>query len=515
MGKRHESGIEHKGEFKMMKEITQRLRGRGIVFKGTIALAFSVLAVGLILGFANDAMDQSRTKVIDKVSTSTVEVKQSNGGDTIADLAEQLAPTVVNIKVAKVEKTGMQGFETPNGPFGEFFDRYFGQMPERDIPRRSEGAGSGVVISEDGYVLTNNHVIDGATKVTVILADKEEYEAEIIGADPKTDLAVLKIEGKGNFHAAPLGDSEALRVGEMVVAIGNPFGLSHTVTSGIVSAKGRVIGAGPYDDFIQTDASINPGNSGGPLFNKRGEVVGINTAINPSGQGIGFAVPINTAKPLLPQLINNGKVVRGYLGVTIQPVTKDLARALNLEETQGALVSDVVPGGPADEAGIESGDVILSFNGEEVNDSHELPLMVANTPVGDNARVVVERKGKEKILTVHVAELNSGSTGRMGTKSENKTRWGLQLQELTPQISQQLGFENTDGVLVSQVEPESPADYAGLRQGDVILKVNQVDVSSPNEVVDAFGKNKGDMVLLTIKRDDGKFYVALDKNRNS
>jgi len=289
---------------------------------------------------------------------------------SFAELADKLSPTVVNVKVTKIEKATAQTPNFQGEPFGDFFGRFFdgqGQMPKN---YRSQGAGSGVIISKDGYVLSNNHVVEGAKQVTVTLADQKEYPATVIGTDPKTDLAILKIDIDKELPAAVLGDSELLKVGDWVVAIGNPFGLNHTVTSGIVSAKGRVIGAGPYDDFIQTDASINPGNSGGPLFNMNGEVVGINTAIIPQGQGIGFAIPIHTAKPLIPQLVENGEITRGYLGVNIQNITPELAKALDVEEAQGALVADVVSSGPAEKSGIERGDIIIDFNGKTIKNSH-------------------------------------------------------------------------------------------------------------------------------------------------
>ena len=275
-------------------------------------------------------------------------VGMANGGPpSFVSLAEALEPAVVNIKVTKVEKTDMSGMPDLQGPFGDMFKNFFGQMPQAPHRFKSQGAGSGVIIKDDGTILTNNHVVDGATEISVTTADKREFKAKVLGRDPKTDLAVIKIEGRGTFTAAPLGDSNGTRVGEWVLAIGNPFGLSNTVTAGIVSAKGRVIGAGPYDDFIQTDAPINPGNSGGPLINMRGEVIGINTAIVPNGQGIGFAVPVNTAKTLLPELVSKGTVTRGYLGVNIQDVTGELASSLNLKEAKGALVSGVMEGSPA------------------------------------------------------------------------------------------------------------------------------------------------------------------------
>ena len=326
---------------------------------------------------------------------------------SFAELADNLSPTVVNVKVTKIEKATFHGPQMPEGPFGDFFGRFFKEMPQMPRNHRTQGAGSGVIISQDGYILTNNHVVEGAKEVTVTLADKKEYKAEVVGRDPKTDLAVLKIEVKKPLPAAALGDSEQLKVGDWVVAIGNPFGLNHTVTSGIVSAKGRVIGAGPYDDFIQTDASINPGNSGGPLFNMSGEVVGINTAIIPQGQGIGFAIPVNTAKPLIPQLVTKGEITRGYLGVNIQTITPELAKALNVEEREGALVADVISGSPADKGGIERGDIIIAYDGKGVKDSHHLPAMVAATPVDGKVTVTVLRDGKERQLSVKIGKLPS------------------------------------------------------------------------------------------------------------
>ena len=313
---------------------------------------------------------------------------------SLAELAKNMSPTVVNIKVTKVENVGAQ--------FMPFFKLFPNMMPQVPESRPVQGAGSGVIISADGTILTNNHVVEGAKEVTVTLADKQEYTAEILGKDPKTDLAVLKIKPKGSLQAATLGDSDQLQVGEWVMAVGNPFGLSHTVTSGIVSAKGRVIGAGPYDNFIQTDASINPGNSGGPLYNMKGELVGINTAIIPGGQGIGFAIPINTVKPLVPQMVAKGEVTRGYLGVNIQSVTPELAKALTLSESKGALVSDVVSGSPAEKAGIQRGDVIVSYLGKSVAEARDLSRMVAESPVGENASLTILRNGARQEINVRV-----------------------------------------------------------------------------------------------------------------
>ena len=431
---------------------------------------------------------------------------------SFAELADKLSPTVVNVRVTKVEKTTFHGNRMPEGPFGEFFKRFFNEMPQMPRGYRSQGAGSGVIISDDGYILTNNHVVEGAQEVTVTLADKKKYEAKVIGRDPKTDLAVLKIDTKGSLPAAALADSEALRVGDWVIAIGNPFGLNHTVTTGIVSAKGRVIGAGPYDDFIQTDASINPGNSGGPLFNMSGEVVGINTAIVPQGQGIGFAIPVNTAKPLIPQLVSDGEVTRGYLGVNIQTITPELAKALNVKDREGILVADVVADSPADKGGIERGDIIIAYNGKKVAESRDLPPMVAATPVDGEATVTLLRDGKERRLEVKVGKLPSEEARSAKKSQPAKGKWGLQLHDMSPRLENQFRLRADQGVVVVGVEPGSPADEAGIRKGDVIVEVNRNLVNSVDEVKENISQSKdNDPLLLLVQRQEGKFYVPLEQ----
>jgi serine protease Do len=406
----------------------------------------------------------------------------------------------------------MPWMQEPDGPHGELFKRFFKDMPQRPERFRTQGSGSGVIINADGHLLTNNHVVDGAKEVTVTLADQQVYQARVIGRDAKTDLAVLKIDPKQALPVAPMGTSTDLKVGEWVVAIGNPFGLSNSVTAGIVSAKGRVIGAGPYDDFIQTDAPINPGNSGGPLFNMQGEMVGINTAIIASGQGIGFAIPIDLAKPLIPQLVNTGEVTRGYLGVSIQSVTPDLARAMKLEERQGALVSEVVPGGPAAKAGIRQGDVIVAFNGESIKGSHDLPAVVAKTPVGQEATVTLRRDGKTQKLPVMVGKLPSERVAREESNPTGQSQWGMQLQELTPQMARQHGLTDESGVVVGGIQPGSPAERAGLQRGDLIREVNRQPVQSVQEIRDAIAKaeNENSLVLL-VKRGPGSLFVAMAK----
>jgi serine protease Do len=392
-------------------------------------------------------------------------------------------------------------------PFGEFFERYFGGSPQSELRRQS--LGSGFIINKDGHIVTNNHVIDNATDIKVSLSDAGEFDATVVGRDPKTDVALIKIEVKRDLPVAPLGSSDRLRVGEWVVAIGNPFGLGHTVTAGIASAKGRVIGAGPYDDFIQTDASVNPGNSGGPLFNLRGEVVGINTAIMAAGQGIGFAIPIDLAKEILPQLREKGQVTRGWLGVQVQRVTPELAQSLGLEQAHGALVGEVQPISPAERAGIRRGDVIVGFGGEEIEDMSELPRVVATTPPGTEVDAQLVRKGQEQTVRVVVGEMprEPQQAGVEGGTPEGQL--GLAVQELTPEIARSLGVPSESGVVVTGVEQGSPADEVGIRRGDVILEVNQQAVTNVRDYLAALGPGEERPVLFLIRRGDNAMYVAL------
>ncbi len=323
--------------------------------------------------------------------------------DSFAAIVEAVKPAVVNISTTQAARgQGPRGAD----PFREFLERYFGESLPREEPRQS--LGSGLIVEPDGYVLTNNHVVENASKIMVRLSDEEEYEARVVGRDPRTDLALLKIQARRRFPAVKLGDSDGLRVGDWVLAIGNPFGLEQTVTAGVVSAKGRVIGAGPYDDFIQTDAAINPGNSGGPLFNTRGEVVGVNTAIfsqTGGSVGIGFAIPINLAKELVPQLKAKGRVSRGWLGVAIASVTPDVAKKLNLQTRAGALVAEVVQRGPAALAGIRAGDLIVGFDGKRIERANDLPRLAAKASAGSQVEVQVLRAGKEITLRVKLGEL--------------------------------------------------------------------------------------------------------------
>jgi serine protease Do len=432
----------------------------------------------------------------------------TTGGRTLpsfANLAGQVSPAVVSIKVVAMQKAvaqnGPQEFSGEDNPFRGF---RMPAPPQGGFKR--QGSGSGFIVRNDGLILTNNHVVEDAKEITVTLSDQTEYSAKVIGRDPKTDLAVVKVEPKGKLPVAQLGDSDALRVGDWVMAIGNPFGLSETVTAGIVSAKGRMIGAGPYDNYIQTDASINPGNSGGPLFNERGEAIGINSAIfSQSGGniGIGFAIPINLAKSLLPELETKGSVTRGWLGVAIQKITPELAQSLDLDDSHGALVADVTDDGPADKAGIKRGDVIVSYDGKKVSESSSLPALVAVSPVGKTVPVELVHKGKTKSVEVTIAKLEE-QTAEADDTTPQKGKWGLALREVHPEDRERLGLKKGEGVVVADVQPDSPAAEAGVQPNDVILQVNQTPVSSPADVKEQSAKVTGDKpLLLLLRRAEG------------
>ncbi len=430
---------------------------------------------------------------------------------SFTELAKKASPSVVNISTVKVIKGGERAPRTPFGPqdpFKDYFDRFFrDQMPKEF---KQQNLGTGFIIDKEGFILTNNHVVEKTDEIKVRLSDDKEYKAKIIGRDPKTDLALIKIEPDNSLTPLPLGDSDRLEVGEWVVAIGNPFGLGNTVTAGIVSAKYRQIGMGGYENFIQTDASINPGNSGGPLLNTKGEVIGINTAIfsRAGGSvGIGFAIPVNMAKELLPQL-KKGKVVRGWLGVMIQTITPELKDKLDLKDEKGALVADVTSGGPAEKAGIKRGDVIVTFDGKEIKEMKELPYIVGSTPVGKEVTVEVIRKGRTERIQVKIGELE----GEQETQEEpkEKPKLGLTVQELTPELARGYGLTETSGLVVVDVEGNSPASGAGIRPGDLIVEVDQVRVGG----LEQFNKQilsyrTGDTVLFLVKRRGTTLYLTL------
>lgn len=441
--------------------------------------------------------------------------------DSFAELADQQSHVAVNVSTTKTIK-GMRKFSPFGGRefrdfFGdEFFKRFFGEMPEEELKQKS--LGSGVVVSEDGFILTNNHVVADADEILVTLSTKEKYEpkkAKLIGRDPKTDIALIKIEVDKSLSAARLGDSDKLRVGDWVVAIGNPFGLGHTVTAGIVSAKGRVIGAGPYDDFIQTDASINPGNSGGPLFNLDGEVIGINTAIFTHGGGnigIGFAIPINIAKSVMAQLKEKGKVVRGWLGVTIQTVTPAIQEKFGLKKAEGALIGEVTEGSPADRGGLKRGDIVISFDGKKVKEMNGLPPMVADTAVGKKVEIIVIRKGKEKRLTVTVGELEEETRMAATETPEIEESFGFSVQELTPELAESLSLKGEKGVVVSGIKRGSPAYEAGLQRGDLIQEIEKEPVGNMNDYKRIMRESASKKQILMVVRHRGHTrYIILKK----
>jgi len=433
--------------------------------------------------------------------------------DSFSNLAESASPAVVNIRTVKTIKGGGRVFRHFNkGPFGDddpmkdFFDRFFDEDQKRDFKQRS--LGSGFIIDKDGYIVTNNHVIDNADKIVVILNDEKEFEAQIVGRDKNTDLALIKIESNHNLPVLRFGDSDALKVGQWVVAIGNPFGLEQTVTAGIVSAKGRVIGSGPYDDFIQTDASINPGNSGGPLLNLKGEVVGINTAIVAGGQGIGFAIPVNLAKNIIVQLKSFGEVTRGWLGVGIQDISEEVAEYYGIKEKKGVLVTEVFPGDPADLAGIKAKDVILSVNGKTVESARQLTSMIADISVGDTIQIKINRNGKTQTIDVKIAKREETKIFGRNTQEREQSQLGIRASEITPETARRFNLKDTAGIIVVGVDPESKAAEAGLQVHDVIREINHKSITSLsdfNKMID--NVPEGETINLFVRRLNQGFLV--------
>jgi serine protease Do len=436
-----------------------------------------------------------------------------DGPPSFADLADKVKGSVVNIFTTQVvEGNPLMPFMGPGSPFGNFFGhqlpkKFFGNGPHSKM--KTHALGSGFVISKEGLILTNNHVVEKATEIKIKLQSGKEYDAKLVGRDPKTDLALIRVTPDKDFpEPVALGDSDAMRVGDWVMAVGNPFGLGHTVTTGIISAKSRILGAGPYDDFLQTDAAINPGNSGGPLFNMQGQVIGINTAIIAQGQGIGFAIPINIAKELLPQL-KKGKIVRGWLGIMIQDITPELAKSFGIKNTKGVLISGIVKGSPAEKAGLLRGDVILQFNGKEIESAHKLSELAAVTPPDTVVKIDILRNGKEETISLNVGTMPEEGQKIISQKKES--HWGMSVEALTPQLAQQLGLEpGATGVVISDITDGSPAAEAGLHRGDLITEVNRKAVNNLNDYQQALQKvKKGDNLLLLIKRGTGSFYTVL------
>ncbi len=432
-----------------------------------------------------------------------------NRPPSFAAIAKKAMPVVVNISTT-TQRSGRGG----NDPIEEFFNRFFGESPPRENSQRS--LGSGILISKDGEILTNYHVVRNADAIKVKLADHTEFEARLIGKDDRTDLAMIKIRRSGgNLPFARLGGSSQLDVGDWVMAIGNPFGLEHTVTAGIVSAKGRVIGAGPYDNFIQTDASINPGNSGGPLINAAGEIVGVNSAIfsqTGGNVGIGFAIPIDLAKKVADQLRKNGKVVRGWLGIRAQDVSPQMASSLGIiRGGEMAVVTEVTEGSPAAEAGIKTSDVVVEFNGKPVPRSHDFPTVIADTPPGQKVTLKILREKKEQTVAIRIGELPDESEASQQIEAKD-AEIGLRVQRITPDAARRLGMNSTKGVMVVEVQPGSPADLVGLEPADVIREVNQRPVNNVKDFQLALRQGRrGDRMLLLVQRGDNAVFFAVKR----
>ncbi len=478
----------------------------------TWRVGFAAIVVALIIAgmFLTAGLDLTKDTSASDPSLSIM-VPSS-----FSEVARAVSPAVVNIRTEKVVKGGRPAFRHFRSPFGEedpfhdFFEKFFGDRPRREFKARS--LGSGFIIDKEGHIVTNNHVIENADKIKVKLKNGKEYNAEIVGRDPKTDIALVKAKGLKGFQTVKLGDSDAVRVGEWVVAIGSPFGLEHTVTAGIVSAKGRVIGSGPYDDFIQTDASINPGNSGGPLVNMHGEVVGINTAIvsrSGGNVGIGFAIPANLAKGIIEQLQTSGSVTRGWLGVSIQDLTAELADYYGLKDSKGALVGEVFEGDPADKAGIKAKDVIIEVDGKKVEDSRDLSRTVAEVPVGKKVTIKVLRQGKERTFRVKIMKRTDEKETLAMKGPRDKTDVGMTVALLTPRLARRFNISETEGVVVVGVEKGGPADQAEVQEGDLILEIDRRSITTLEDYHALMREvKKGETVSLLVRRRTG--FVALN-----
>jgi serine protease Do len=499
-----------------MEEGTNMKRYRTIGL--TAFLVLSAFAAGMVVSARLGVVGDLAAAVGKAPEKTEGIIGPSPGANPFVQIAKDISPAVVNISTTRtIKNSGKQMLRQlpghgPEDFFGgeDFFDRFFGEMPDQNLKQSS--LGSGFIIDKDGYILTNNHVVDKADDIKVTLNSGKEYHAEVVGRDASTDITLIKIKDGGELTATPLGDSDRLEVGEWVVAIGNPFGLKHTVTVGVVSAKGRTIGAGPYDDFIQTDASINPGNSGGPLINIRGEVIGINTAINAAGQGIGFAIPINLARKIYQELKESGKVTRGWLGVGIQPLNDDLARKFGLKDTKGALVGNVIKGNPAEQAGIKAGDVIVEYDGKPVESDRDVVSLVGATAVGREVAVKVIRNGKEQVLHVKVAKKSEAGSSEEEEEPavSGEDKLGLSVQDLTGDLAKKLGLEETAGVLVAAVTGGSPAGEGGVRRGDVIVEVNRQPVADVRQFRSALGKVGEDaVILLLVNRQGGTLFLTI------
>ena len=496
--------------------------------RGRLAAVVAV-AAALVMGGLGVAHAQRGSQANPPATLKFTDVKVAPSRTGFAPVVKAVMPTVVSIKSSKVVKTGalrgQRGQDQEQGQIPDqlrqfFGDQFGGQFNAPNVPdeRRSEGLGSGVIVSPEGYILTNNHVVDGATDVEVMLSDRREYKARVIGKDDKADIAVVKIDA-GNLPAITIGNSDAVQVGDYALAVGNPFGVGQTVTMGIVSATHRGLGneIEAYEDFIQTDAAINPGNSGGALVNDRGELIGINTAIIAHGsegnQGIGFAVPVNLARNIMDQILKNGKVTRGRLGILPQDVTPTIARQFGVKDSEGALVGEVEADSPAQRAGLKTGDIILDVNGKEVTDANQLRNMISSMQPGSNVDLKIWRDGAQRTLPVTLGELNpEEATNRGGAGRENGSTnalEGVTVENLTSQIARDLKLPaGAAGVVVNEVSPASAAASAGLMQGDVIQEVNRKPVRNVAEF-EAAVRNSKDGTLLLVNRDGHTVYVGV------
>ena len=444
-----------------------------------------------------------------EAQTENETISLENFSMSIADIAERVGPAVVNIDTVRLVQQ--------SSPFGDdpIFRRFFGEQFEeysRTIPQK--GTGSGFIINKEGYILTNEHVVHRIDEIKVTLADGREFTGKVVGSDETSDLAIVKIESENNLPTVELGNSEDLRVGEIVIAIGNPYGLQQTVTMGVVSAKGRSIPAGRegqvYRNFIQTDTAINPGNSGGPLLNTKGEVIGVNTAIIPFAQGIGFAIPINTAKKNIDDLINLGRVRRSWLGVYIQKVTPEIAEQFNLSEAKGVLVGQVIEESPAEESGIERGDIIIKVNDEEVNSPQELQEKIRSIEIGKNTNIEAIRDGKTISFIVKIDEMPTENKGEIAKEKVFSVQTGIMVEEVTKEVARELGLPRVEGLVITEVIPGSSADDGGLQQGDVVLEANRTEVSSVKKWEEIINTLKpGDTLLLLVYRNYHTYYVPI------
>lgn len=483
------------------------------IFTGLIILLTGFALGGLTYFFINRHLSSiypARLLSGPRVPTQIIETSKA-----FSDIVREVSPAVVNISSTKVLKRDTYPFS--EDPFFDLF-RPFHDFDQKKWKEQS--LGSGVIISEDGYIITNNHVVEKSEDIRVTLYDKRSFKGKVIGADPKTDIAIIKISAQ-RLPSVRWGDSDKLKVGEFVLAIGNPYGLSHTVTMGIISAVGRAnVGIADYEDFIQTDAAINPGNSGGPLVNINGELIGINTAIfSRSGgyQGIGFAVPSNMARLVMEQLIKQGKIVRGWLGVMIQEVTPEIAQKFGLREPKGALVSDITKGSPAEKAGIMRGDIIIEYDGKEVSTVSSLRNSVAKTKVGSQVKIRILRNGREFNLNVTVAELPkeiATITEEPEGSIQRNAFSGITVYDLTKEIALQLGLNSGEkGVVVVKVEPGSPADESGLKKGDVIQEIDRSKINNMDDFrrITSLIGSKEDTILLYINRGGKRLYITLNR----